>query len=63
MKCTRRKQSKNQDLQIGNLEIGQVRSFKYLGAIVNAVNSIEEEIKERIPLGNKALFKQKNVSK
>jgi hypothetical protein len=35
MKCTRRKPSKNEDLQIGNLKIGQVRSFKYLGAIVN----------------------------
>jgi hypothetical protein len=35
MKCTIRKKSKNEDLQIGNLKIGQVRSFKYLGAIVN----------------------------
>jgi hypothetical protein len=37
MKCTRKKQSKNEDLQIGNLKIGQVRSFKYLGAIVNEI--------------------------
>jgi histidyl-tRNA synthetase len=29
MKRTRRKQSKNDDLHIGNLKIGQVRSFKY----------------------------------
>jgi hypothetical protein len=44
MKCTRRKQSKNAELQIGNLKRGPVRSFKYLGAIVNEDNSIEEEI-------------------
>jgi hypothetical protein len=48
MKCTRRKQSKIDDLEIGNLKISQVRSFKYLGAIVNEDNSTEEEIKERI---------------
>jgi hypothetical protein len=29
MKCTRIKQSKNEELQIENLNIGQVRSFKY----------------------------------
>jgi hypothetical protein len=59
MKCTRRKQSKNENLQIGNLKIGQVRSSKYLGAIVNEDNSIEEEIKERIALGNKACYSHK----
>jgi hypothetical protein len=41
MKCSRRKQSKTEDLEIGNFKIGQVRSFKYLGAIVNEDNSIE----------------------
>jgi hypothetical protein len=61
MKCTRRKQFKNEDLQIGNLEIGQVRSFKYLGTIVNENNSIEEEIKERIALGNKAYYSNKRL--
>jgi hypothetical protein len=60
MKCTRRKQSKNEDLQIR--KIGQVKSFKYkLGAIVNEVNSIEEEIKERITLGNKAYYSNKRM--
>jgi hypothetical protein len=34
----------------------QVKSFKYLGSIVNGNNSIEEEIKERIILGNKAFY-------
>jgi hypothetical protein len=40
MKCTRSIQSKIEDLEIGNLKIRQVRSFKYLGATVNEDNSI-----------------------
>jgi hypothetical protein len=43
-KCIRRIQSKIEDLDIRNLKIGQVRSFKYLGATVNEENLIEEEI-------------------
>jgi hypothetical protein len=61
MKCTRRKQSKNEDLQLGNLKVGQVRSFTYPGAIVNEYNSVEEEIKERIALGNKAFYSNKRM--
>ena len=34
----------------------QVKSFKYLGSAVSTDNTIEEEIKERIALGNKAFF-------
>jgi hypothetical protein len=34
----------------------QVKSFKYLGSIVNGNNSIEEEIKERISTGNKDYY-------
>jgi hypothetical protein len=51
------------------MHLEQVKSFKYLGSIVNGNNSIEEEIKERIILGNKAyyanqdLFKSKLLSK
>jgi hypothetical protein len=47
----------------------QVKQFKYLGSIINNYNSIEEEIKERITLGNKAYFanqkflKSKSVTK
>jgi hypothetical protein len=43
-----KKQSKIEDLEIGNLKIVHVRSVKYLGTIVNEDNSMEEEIKERI---------------
>jgi len=33
-----------------------VKLFKYLGSIVNGNVSIEEEIKGRISLGNKAFY-------
>ena len=46
----------------------QVKSFKYLGSTVNTDNKIEEEIKGRMPLGNKAftnkkMFQSKLISK
>jgi hypothetical protein len=56
-------------ININSVHLEQVTSFKYLGSIVNGNNSIEEEIKERIILGNKAfyanqaLFKSKLLSK
>jgi hypothetical protein len=59
MKCTRIIQSKIEDLEIGNLKIGHVRSLMYLGATVNEDNSIEEEIKERTALGNEAYYSNK----
>jgi len=42
-------------------EFEQVKSFKYLGSTVDTDNTIEEEIKERIALGNKAFFANKKV--
>ena len=44
------------NINIENKEIEQVRSFKYLGSTVNTDNTIKEEIKGRIVLGNKAFF-------
>jgi len=38
-----------------------VNSFKYLGAMVNSDNSIEEEIKEMIAAGNKAYHVHKKL--
>jgi hypothetical protein len=61
IKCTRRKHSKIDDLEIGNLKIGQIRSFKFLGSTVNEDNSIEEEIKERTALRNKAYYSNKRM--
>jgi hypothetical protein len=38
----------------GEEQFEQVSSFKYLGAMVNTDNTIEEEIKEKIAAGNRA---------
>ena len=35
-------------IDVTETHLEQVKSFKYLGSIVNGNNSIEEEIKERI---------------
>ena len=51
-------------LNIENKEYEQVKSFRYLGSIVNTDNTMEEGIKERIALGNRAYFaNKKNVPK
>ena len=41
----------------------QVKSFKYLGSIVNGNSSIEEEIKGRISLGNKTFYANQDLFK
>ena len=48
-------------LNIENKEYEQVKSFKHLGSIVNTDNTMEEEIKERIALGNRAYFANKKM--
>jgi hypothetical protein len=54
---------------ITQTHLEQVKSFKYQGPIMNRNNSLEEDIKGRISLGNKAfypnqdLFKSKLLSK
>jgi hypothetical protein len=35
------------------MQINQVQSFSYLGAIMNGNSTLEEEIRERIAKGNK----------
>ena len=55
LKCSRR-QDQLKPINIENKEIEQVRSFKYLGSTVHTDDTIEEEIKERIALLNKAFF-------
>jgi len=47
--------ARNSDrLTVGNTQIDQVRSFSYLGTVVNGNNTLQEEIRERIVKGNKA---------
>jgi hypothetical protein len=62
MKCTR-KETQLDRLTIGNIQIDQVRSFSYLGTIVNGDNTFEEEIRERIAKGNKALYANRTLFK
>ena len=56
-----RRQDQLKNINIENKEIEQVRSFKYLRSTVKTDNTIEEEIKERIALGNKAFFTNKKI--
>ena len=68
MKCTG-KESQLVRLTVGNIQIDEVRSFSYLGTLVNGNNTLEEEIGERIVEGNTAfkanrtLFKSNLVSR
>ena len=68
LRCTR-KNYNLEELQINLIYLEQVQSYKYLGSTVNSDNSIEEEIRNRITLGNKVyyanqfLFKSRLVSK
>jgi len=62
MKCTR-KETQLDKLIVDNKHIDQVRSFSYLGTIVNGNNTPEEEIRERIPKGNKAFYANKTLFK
>jgi hypothetical protein len=50
-------------IYISQTHLEQVKSFKYLGSIVNDNNQIEEEIKERISLGNKAYHANQDLFK
>jgi hypothetical protein len=43
------------------MQIYQVRSFSYLGTIVNENNTLEEEIRERIAKRNKPFYAYKTL--
>jgi hypothetical protein len=60
IKCTRR-QDQLTPINIKNKELEHVKFFKYVGSIANTDNSMEEEIKERIALGNKVYFANKKM--
>jgi hypothetical protein len=68
MKCTRQETQLDR-LTVGNMQIEQVRSFSYLGTIVNANNTLDEEIRDRTVketkafYANRTLFKSNLVSK
>ena len=48
-------------IDITQIHLEQVKSFKYLGSIVNGNNLIEEEIKERISLANRACYAKQDL--
>ena len=54
---------------VDNIKIGKVKSFSYIGTIVNENNTLEEETRERIAKldkafdANKTLFKSNLVSR
>ena len=50
-------------IDITQTHLEQVKSFKYLGSVVNGNNSIEGEIKGRISLGNKAFYANQDLFK
>ena len=54
---------KIEGIDITQTHLEQVKSFKYLGSTVNGNNSIEEEIKRRISLGNKAFYANQDLLK
>jgi galactitol-specific phosphotransferase system IIB component len=62
LRCTK-KQHKMDGIDITQTHLEQVNSFKYSGSIVNGNNSIEEEIKERISLGNRHFMQIKTYLK
>ena len=57
------KQYKMDGMDITQMHLEQVKSFKYLGSIVNGNNLIEEEIKERISLGNREYYANQDIFK
>jgi hypothetical protein len=62
MKCTS-KETQLEILTVGNIQIDQIRSFTYLGTIVNGNNTLEEAIRERSCKGNKAFYANRNLFK
>jgi hypothetical protein len=62
MKCTR-KETQLDRLTVENIQTDQVRSFSYLGTIVNGNNKLEEEIREGIVKGNKAFYANRTLFK
>jgi hypothetical protein len=62
LRCTRKNYAMD-SVNINSMHLEQVKSFKCLGSIVNGNNSIEEEIEERIVLGNKTYYANQTLFK
>jgi hypothetical protein len=60
MKCAR-KETRLDRLKVQNMRIDQIRSFSFLGTIVNGNDTLEEEVRERIAERNKAFYVNNTV--
>jgi len=48
-------------MKFGNISIERVEVFKYLGTTLTNQNSIQEEIKSRLKLGNSCYYSVQNL--
>jgi hypothetical protein len=55
------KERNSNRLATGNTQIDKIKSFRYLGTIVNGNNTLEEEITERTVEGKKAFYANRNL--
>jgi len=55
------KAGRSHSMKIGNSSIGRVEEFKYLGTTLTNKNSIQEEIKSRLKLGNDCYYSVYNL--
>jgi hypothetical protein len=62
IRCTK-KQHKVDGIDNTQTHLEQVKSFKYLGSIVKGNNSVEEEMKSRISVGNEAFYANQDLFK
>ena len=58
-----KKQHKMNGIDVTQIHLEQVKSFKYLRSNVNGNNLIEEEIKERISIGNRTYYTNQDLFK
>jgi hypothetical protein len=52
---------RSQSVKIDNSSIGRMEEFKYLGTTLTTQNSIQEEIKSRLNLGNSCYWSVQNL--
>jgi len=52
---------RSHSIKIGNISIERVEEFRYLGTALTNQNSIQEEIKSRLKLGNACFYSVKNL--
>jgi hypothetical protein len=52
---------RNQNIRIDNSSFERVEEFKYLGTILTNQNSIQEEVKSRLKLGNACYYSVQNL--